>query len=87
MLAVCARFMPDLITQHGSAAQAGKFYADFIRRELNAKISQGPHVETIQCLLLIGMYEWGECCGFSAWMYVGKQGKVPCPRRSELTLT
>lgn len=74
MLALCAKFIPELITRHGSAAQAGKFYADFVRLELNAKISRGADVETIQCLLLIGMYEWGEGAGFNAWMYIGKQG-------------
>lgn len=78
--------MPELITQHGSAAQAGNFYADFVRQELNAKISQGADVEIIQCLLLIGMYEWGAGSGFNAWMYTGKQGAVSWLRGQGLTV-
>lgn len=51
---------------------AGKVYADYVRREVNAKIGEGPNLEIVQCLILLGMYEWGEGDGFSAWMYIGK---------------
>jgi hypothetical protein len=77
MLAVCSKFMPSLSAQYRSADQAGKCYADFVRRELPVRISQGAHIDTIQCLLLIAMYEWGEQSGFSAWMYLGKRVNSP----------
>ena len=72
MLAVCARFVPELVKRHGSTEEAGEIYAGFVRREINAKIGQGPRLETIHCLLLIAMHEWGQGYGFSAWMYAGK---------------
>lgn len=72
LVAVCAHLIPELRDQHGSAAQAGQHYAEFVRGQLDAMMRQGPQVETIQCILLMGMYEWGAAHGFSAWMYTGE---------------
>lgn len=72
ILCLCARYVPELVALHGSVCMAGKVYADYVRREVNAKIGEGPNLEIVQCLILLGMYEWGEGDGFSAWMYIGK---------------
>jgi hypothetical protein len=76
MLALCARFIPALVARHGSATEACRIYADFVHAELYAKLSQGPDIEIVQCLLLLGMYEWGESRGFNAWMYVGESNHL-----------
>ena len=52
---------------------AGEYYADHVRRELSVQACQAADIETVQSLLLLGMYEWGEGVGFSAWMYVGER--------------
>lgn len=71
LLAVFANSIPELVALHGSKTRAGQLYADFTRGQLLVKIGQGPNIETVHCLLLMGMYEWGQCSGFNAWIYVG----------------
>ena len=72
LLAVCGHLIPELRDRHGSAALAGQYYAQVVRGQLDTMMRNGPHVDSIQCLLLLGMYEWGAANGFNAWMYTGK---------------
>ena len=71
ILALCARLLQDRSTTHSSLSQTGESYANFLRKSFYQKIMEPPSIETVQCLLIMSFYEWGDGCGYRAWMYSG----------------
>lgn len=84
LLALTARFHPDLVHHHCSGtAEGGKnrneiyaseYYAIALRSLLvgdrGVYIGQ-PNLSKIQALLMLGLHEWGLCKGIKAWIHVG----------------
>lgn len=62
LIALCARFLD-------SNTRADE-YASCVRDNLS--VVDPPDIYTIQTLLVIAMYEWGNGNGYRAWMYSGK---------------
>ncbi|KAF7595108.1 hypothetical protein BBP40_007312 [Aspergillus hancockii] len=82
VLALTARFHPQLIAYHSPPSQgnpsnpvlASEFYATALRSRLagvdGASLAT-PDLTRVQALLMLALHEWGMCRGKSAWLYVG----------------
>ncbi|KAE8354640.1 fungal-specific transcription factor domain-containing protein [Aspergillus coremiiformis] len=82
VLALTARFHPQLIAYHSPPSQgnpsnpvlASEFYATALRSRLagvdGASLTV-PELTRVQALLMLALHEWGMCRGKSAWLYVG----------------
>lgn len=71
ILALCARLLQDKSTAQSSLSRTGECYASFLRGNLCQKTLEPPSIEIVQCLLIMSFYEWGDGCGYRAWMYSG----------------
>ncbi|KAH8596012.1 fungal-specific transcription factor domain-containing protein [Bisporella sp. PMI_857] len=79
VLTLTARFHPELVAHHAQPGKptipldASEYYATAL------KVAFGPtglnlttpSLDGIQALLMLGLYEWGQTRGLSAWVYVG----------------
>lgn len=65
IIALTARFIPELATKHGSYMEACDFFAEAIRAELLLAADK-PSLERIHATLLLGMHEWGSGRGARA---------------------
>lgn len=65
IIALTARFIPELATQHGCYMEACDYFAEAIRAELLLAADK-PSLERIHALLLLGMHEWGSGRGARA---------------------
>ncbi|KAK9415747.1 hypothetical protein SUNI508_10225 [Seiridium unicorne] len=45
--------------------------ADFARQNIIAKVLDRPDADTVQTLIILSLYEWGNGRGFQSWMYLG----------------
>jgi hypothetical protein len=79
VLTLTARFHPDLVAHHANPGKpndplrASEFYANALKTAFSPTGSNltTPSVERVQALLMLGLYEWGQTRGLSAWVYVG----------------
>ncbi|TVY62752.1 putative transcriptional regulatory protein PB1A11.04c [Lachnellula suecica] len=76
VLTLTARFQPDLVERHSSSGDptaASEYYATALASAFGPTIRglTHPTLERIQALLMLGLYEWGQTRGLSAWVYVG----------------
>ena len=79
VLTLTARFHPDLVTHHSQSgkpvepADASEYYAMALKTAFGPTGANltSPSLDTIQALLMLGLYEWGQTRGLSAWVYVG----------------
>jgi hypothetical protein len=77
ILTLTARFHPDLVAHHSpnqdDPLAASEYYATALEAEFGPAIRNltNPSLESIQALLILGLYEWGQTRGPSAWLYVG----------------
>ncbi|ESZ93958.1 hypothetical protein SBOR_5661 [Sclerotinia borealis F-4128] len=82
VLTLTARFHPELIAYHAPANSprpndplaASDYYATALTSTIfgaSGKDLSTPTTERIQALLMLGLYEWGQTRGLSAWVYVG----------------
>jgi hypothetical protein len=62
LLALCAPFIPDDYDR--------EIYAEFARSSISA--ADFPDRYTVQTLLVLGMYEWGNGRAYRAWIYTGQ---------------
>ncbi|KFY83000.1 hypothetical protein V498_08340, partial [Pseudogymnoascus sp. VKM F-4517 (FW-2822)] len=76
MLALTARFIPDLVAFHSTSdpsdpLAASEFYAEAFAARLDTPALTGqPSLERVQGLLMISLYHWGMCRGQRAYMYI-----------------
>lgn len=79
VLTLTARFHPDLVAYHSQSSkaanplEASEYYATALKTAFGptgAKLTS-PSLDGIQALLMLGLYEWGQTRGLSAWVYVG----------------
>ncbi|EAU33268.1 conserved hypothetical protein [Aspergillus terreus NIH2624] len=82
VLALTARFHPQLVAYHSPAAPgnpsnplvASEYYATALRSRLAGADGASlavPDLTRVQALLMLALHEWGMCRGKSAWLYVG----------------
>lgn len=77
VLTLTARFHPGLVAHHSPNGEdplaASEYYATPLAAAFGPTIKNisVPSLENIQALLMLGLYEWGQTRGLSAWLYVG----------------
>jgi len=76
VLTLTARFHPDLIDHHsqsGNPLDASEYYAAALKTAFGPTggTLTSPSIDGVQALLMLGLYEWGQTRGLSAWVYVG----------------
>ncbi len=78
VLTLTARFHPELVAHHSQhhpneSQSASEYYANAIAAVFGptSRNLTNPSLEGIQALLMLGLYEWGQTRGLSAWVYVG----------------
>jgi len=76
VLTLTARFQPDLMERHSQGndpTAASEYYAQALAAAFGptSRNLTHPSLEGIQALLMLGLYEWGQTRGLSAWVYVG----------------
>lgn len=82
VLTLTARFHPDLVAQHSpnqdDPVAASEYYATALEAEFGPAIRNltNPSLESIQALLILGLYEWGQTRALRAWLYVGLAVRV-----------
>ena len=57
--------------QYDDEATSTRDLASFVIQELDKCITNSPSNCLVQTFLIVALYEWGECEGFSAWMHTG----------------
>jgi hypothetical protein len=65
ILALTARFIPQLVKEHGSPVAACDYYANSIRSDLLLQADK-PSLEIIHALLFLSMHDWGSGRGARA---------------------
>jgi hypothetical protein len=79
VLTLTARFHPELINYHSQRGKsdnpldASEYYATALKTAFGPTGASltNPSIDGIQALLMLGLYEWGQTRGLSAWVYVG----------------
>jgi hypothetical protein len=77
VLTLTARFHPGLVAHHSSTSEeplaASEYYANALATAFGPTIRNltNPSLESVQALLMLGLYEWGQTRGLSAWLYIG----------------
>jgi hypothetical protein len=79
VLTLTARFHPELVAHHSPLSNtndqlaASEYYATALAAAFGptSRNITKPSLEGIQALLMLGLYEWGQTRGLSAWVYVG----------------
>lgn len=57
-----------LCSQYGDPEE----YVAYVKTGLSMVLLNPPHLNTVQSLLLLAMYDWGHGNGYSAWMATGR---------------
>jgi hypothetical protein len=81
-LALTARFHEKLVAHHSPASAsrpsnpliASQYYASACKARLAGKSGDGlglPDIQRIQALLMLALYDWGNCQGIKAWTSAG----------------
>lgn len=65
LLTLCRRFMPD------KDLSQSEVYASYVHQKLREAIFETPSIYTVQSLVMLSFYEFGEGRGYKAWMYIG----------------
>jgi Fungal specific transcription factor domain len=77
VLTLTARFHDGLVAYHSPGQQdplaASEYYANALATAFGPtiRVLTNPSLESIQALLMLGLYEWGQTRGLSAWLYIG----------------
>ncbi|KAH8808970.1 fungal-specific transcription factor-like protein, partial [Xylogone sp. PMI_703] len=81
VLTLTARFHPTLVAHHSPKTAAGssnpQAASEYYSHALAAAFGPScenltrPTLETVQALLMLGLYEWSQSRGLKAWVYVG----------------
>jgi hypothetical protein len=65
LMALCAPFLP------GEDLSPSEEYASYVYQALSNTVFESPSLQTVQCLLMISMYDFRVGHGYKAWMYIG----------------
>lgn len=67
---ICLRFIPEFADSESSASEVSELYAELARKSLNDTYDE-PSLLTIQCCLILCVYEAGEGSEFKSWLRLG----------------
>ncbi|KAH8588559.1 fungal-specific transcription factor domain-containing protein [Bisporella sp. PMI_857] len=73
VLTLTARFHPGLVAYHScNLLDASEYYATALKAAIHPidSILTSPSIYNIQALLMLGLYEWGQTRGLSAWIFI-----------------
>ncbi|KAJ5050366.1 uncharacterized protein L3040_002249 [Drepanopeziza brunnea f. sp. 'multigermtubi'] len=85
VLTLTARFHPGLVAHHSpnkdDPLAASEYYAGPLAAAFGPTIRNltAPSLGNIQALLMLGLYEWGQTRGLSAWLYLGLAIRLAFP--------
>jgi hypothetical protein len=71
IMALCARFIPELIHEHGGPLAASEHFAAYLRHKITAQIVISLDITIAQTLLLLSFHDWGSGKGGQSWTYNG----------------
>ncbi|KAB8270494.1 hypothetical protein BDV30DRAFT_241359 [Aspergillus minisclerotigenes] len=70
-MALCARYIPELVDQYSSPYLASEHFADVVRENIMSYMARHSGIDAVHALILLSLYDWGEGNGFQAWVYTG----------------
>ncbi|OGM47194.1 hypothetical protein ABOM_003899 [Aspergillus bombycis] len=76
ILALSARFMPELANLHGSPEKASEYFANYTRQNIMSHAMTAMDIHTGQTLLMLSLYDWGNGDGSRAWVYNGMATRI-----------
>lgn len=71
IMALCARYITELVDQYGSPYLASGYFANVVRENIMSYMAQHPGIDAVHAMILLSLYDWGEGSGFQAWIYTG----------------
>jgi hypothetical protein len=71
IMALCARFIPELIHKHGGPLAASEHFAAYLRHRITAHTIVSLDLKIAQTLLLLSFHDWGSGKGGQSWTYNG----------------
>lgn len=71
ILALCARFIPELAEEHGGPLAASECFASYLRHTITCHMVVNADIGMAQALLLLSFHDWGSGKGSQAWTYNG----------------
>ncbi|OGM50818.1 hypothetical protein ABOM_000653 [Aspergillus bombycis] len=71
IVALCARYIPELVDQYGSLYLVSEHFANVVRENIMTYTAQHPGIDAAHAMILLSLYDWGEGNGFQAWIYAG----------------
>ncbi|KAE8136513.1 hypothetical protein BDV38DRAFT_293923 [Aspergillus pseudotamarii] len=75
ILALCARYIPELVDQYGSPYLASQYFASVVRENIMSYVAQHPGIDAVHAMILLSLYDWGEGNGFQAWIYTDLEAR------------
>ncbi|KAE8139003.1 hypothetical protein BDV38DRAFT_270201 [Aspergillus pseudotamarii] len=76
ILALSSRFMPELASLHGSPGKASEYFANYVRQNIMSHAMTAMDIHTVQTLLMLSLYDWGNGDGSRAWVYNGMATRI-----------
>ncbi|KAE8420898.1 hypothetical protein BDV36DRAFT_281126 [Aspergillus pseudocaelatus] len=76
ILALSSRFMPELVSLHGSPGKASEHFANYVRQSIMGHTMTAMDIHTVQTLLMLSLYDWGNGDGSRAWVYNGMATRI-----------
>ncbi|KAE8420750.1 hypothetical protein BDV36DRAFT_306237 [Aspergillus pseudocaelatus] len=71
IMALCARYIPEMVDQYGSPHRASEYFANVVRENIMSYMAQHPGIDAVHAMILLSLYDWAEGNGFQAWIYTG----------------
>ncbi|KAL2838089.1 hypothetical protein BJY01DRAFT_220227 [Aspergillus pseudoustus] len=76
IFALSARFLPELVTVHGTPGKASEYFANHVRQNVMARTMEAMDIHTVQTLFMLSLYDWGHGDGSRAWTYNGMATRI-----------
>ena len=76
VLALSARFIPELVQIYGTPWKASENFANHVRQTIMSHVAMAMDINTGQTLLMLSLYDWGNGDGSRAWTYNGMATRI-----------
>lgn len=76
ILALTARFIPELVQLYGTPWRASETFANHIRQTIMSQVATTMDINMGQTLLMLSLYDWGNGDGSRAWTYNGMATRI-----------
>ncbi|KAI9736176.1 MAG: hypothetical protein M1834_001061 [Cirrosporium novae-zelandiae] len=70
-MALCARYIPELVSNHGGQMKASEFYAKYVRAHIMERVTSYADIDTVQTLVLLSLHDWGMATRMSQTIEAG----------------